>query len=450
MVVRLNEKDAPKIVVTPPGPKSLELMELRKKHVPKAVYNVTPIFVAESKGSLIKDVDGNEYIDFATGISCLNVGHGNPEVVKAVREQLDKYLHLCFHVTPYESYVRLAEKLSTIAPGNLEKKALLVNSGAEAVENAVKISRRYSGRPTIVTFEYAFHGRTRLAMSLTGSVQPYKYGFGPLDPAVHRTPYAYCYRCSFGLEYPACNMRCVEYIRDTLEIHLSPDEVAAIIFEPIEGEGGFIAPPKEFVQGLRKICDENGILLIDDEVQSGMGRTGRMFAVEHFNVVPDIIALAKSLGGGLPLAAVIGRVNVMDSVHVGGLGGTFGGNPLCCVAGLKAVEVAQQLLGNAEKLGKLLTSRLREMYEKYEIIGNVRGVGLMAGVELVKDRKSKEPAKEERNHILTGCHKNGLIIIGAGSYKNVIRFLPPLNISENLLNKGLDIFENAIKMISAK
>ncbi|MDH5712910.1 MAG: 4-aminobutyrate--2-oxoglutarate transaminase [Candidatus Bathyarchaeota archaeon] len=446
----MNEKDAPKIVVTPPGPKSLELMELRKKHVPKAVYNVTPIFVAESKGSLIKDVDGNEYIDFATGISCLNVGHGNPEVVKAVREQLDKYLHLCFHVTPYESYVRLAEKLSTIAPGNLEKKALLVNSGAEAVENAVKISRRYSGRPTIVTFEYAFHGRTRLAMSLTGSVQPYKYGFGPLDPAVHRTPYAYCYRCSFGLEYPACNMRCVEYIRDTLEIHLSPDEVAAIIFEPIEGEGGFIAPPKEFVQGLRKICDENGILLIDDEVQSGMGRTGRMFAVEHFNVVPDIIALAKSLGGGLPLAAVIGRVNVMDSVHVGGLGGTFGGNPLCCVAGLKAVEVAQQLLGNAEKLGKLLTSRLREMYEKYEIIGNVRGVGLMAGVELVKDRKSKEPAKEERNHILTGCHKNGLIIIGAGPYKNVIRFLPPLNISENLLNKGLDIFENAIRTNPAK
>jgi len=450
MVVRLNEKDAPKIVVTPPGPKSLELMELRKKHVPKAVYNVTPIFVAESKGSLIKDVDGNEYIDFATGISCLNVGHGNPEVVKAVREQLDKYLHLCFHVTPYESYVRLAEKLSTIAPGNFEKKAMLVNSGAEAVENAVKISRRYSGRPTIVTFEYAFHGRTRLAMSLTGSVQPYKYGFGPLDPAVHRTPYAYCYRCSFGLEYPACNMRCVEYIRDTLEIHLSPDEVAAIIFEPIEGEGGFIAPPKEFVQGLRKICDENGILLIDDEVQSGMGRTGRMFAVEHFNVVPDIIALAKSLGGGLPLAAVIGRVNVMDSVHVGGLGGTFGGNPLCCVAGLKAVEVAQQLLGNAEKLGKLLTSRLREMYEKYEIIGNVRGVGLMAGVELVKDRKSKEPAKEERNHILTGCHKNGLIIIGAGPYKNVIRFLPPLNISENLLNKGLDIFENAIRTNPAK
>ncbi len=448
--MKLTVKDIPKIVVAPPGPKSLELMELLKKYVPKAVYNVTPIFAAESEGALIKDVDGNEYIDFATGIACLNVGHRNPEVVKAVREQLEKYLHLCFHVTPYESYVRLAEKLGSIAPGKIEKKVMLVNSGAEAVENAVKIARKYSGRSTIVTFEYAFHGRTRLAMSLTGSVHPYKYGFGPLDQAVHRTPYAYCYRCSFGLEYPACNMRCLEYIRDTFEIHLSPDEVAAIIFEPIEGEGGFIVPPKEFPEGLRKICNENGIMLIDDEVQSGMGRTGRMFAVEHFNVVPDIITMAKSLGGGLPLAAVIGKGEVMDSVHIGGLGGTFGGNPLSCVAGLKAVEVAQQLLGNAEKLGKLLMSRLREMSGKYEIFGNVRGVGLMAGVELVKNRKSKEPAKEERNHVLAECHKNGLIIIGAGPHKNVIRFLPPLNISENLLNRGLDIFEHAIKTISAK
>ena len=446
----MTAKNLPKIVVSPPGSNSLKLMRLRDKYVPKAVYNVTPIFAAESEGALIKDVDGNEYLDFATGISCLNVGHKNPEVMKAIRGQLEKYLHLCFHVTPYEPYVRLAEKLTTIAPGNFEKKAMLVNSGAEAVENAVKISRRYTGRPIIVTFEYAFHGRTRLAMSLTGSVHPYKYGFGPLDPAVHRTPYAYCYRCAFGLEYPACNMRCVEYIRDTFEIHLSPDEVAAVIFEPIEGEGGFIAPPKEFVEGIRRICDENSIQLIDDEVQSGMGRTGRMLAVEHYNVVPDIVTLAKSLGGGLPLAAVTGRADIMDSVHVGGLGGTFGGNPLCCVAGLKAVEVIQQLLGNAEELGKLLIGRLQEMYAKYEIIGNVRGLGLMVAVELVKDRKSKEPAKEERNSILSECHKNGLVIIGAGPHKNVIRFLPPLNISENLLNRGLDIFENAIKTVSAK
>jgi 4-aminobutyrate aminotransferase/(S)-3-amino-2-methylpropionate transaminase len=245
-------------------------------------------------------------------------------------------------------------------------------------------------------------------------------------------------------------MRCVEYIRDTFAVHLSPDDVAAIIVEPIQGEGGFIVPPKEFLQGLRKVCDENKILLIADEIQSGMGRTGKMFAVEHYKVVPGIITMAKSLGGGLPLAAVIGRKDVMDSVHIGGLGGTFGRNPLSCVAGLKTVEICQQLLGNAEKLGKFLMSRLKEMYEKYKIIGDVRGLGLMVGVELVKDRKTKEPAKEEKNRVLTECHKNGLVIIGCGAHKNVIRFLPPLNISEKSLNKGLDIFENAIKNVSAR
>jgi 4-aminobutyrate aminotransferase/(S)-3-amino-2-methylpropionate transaminase len=443
-------RDAPKIVVAPPGPKSRELMELLGKYVPKAVYNVTPIFAAESEGAIIKDVDGNDYIDFATGISCLNIGHRNPEVTKAIEEQMDKYLHLCFHVTPYEPYVRVAEKLANIAPGSFEKKVVLVNSGAEAVENAVKVARRYSGKPAIITFDYAFHGRTRLAMSLTGQVNPYKYGFGMLDPAIYRTPYAYCYRCSFGLEFPECNMRCVEYIKNTLSVHISPDEVAAIIVEPIQGEGGFIVPPKEFIQGLRKICDENRILFIDDEVQSGMGRTGKMFAIEHNNVVPDIITMAKSLGGGLPLAAAISRADVIDSVHVGGLGGTFGGNPLSCVAALKTVEIVQQLLGDVQKLGAVLMNRLREMYNKYEIIGDVRGMGLMAGVELVKDRKTKGPAKEARDRVISECHKNGLIVIGAGAYHNVIRFLPPLNISEDLFNKGLDIFEGAIKAVSTK
>ena len=442
--------EIPKIVVTPPGPKSVELMKLREKYVPKAVYNVTPIFVAESERALIKDVDGNEYIDFATGISCLNVGHRDPEVMKAIQEQTEKYLHLCFHITPYEPYVRLAEKLTKLAPGRFNKKVVLVNSGAEAVENAVKVARRYTGKPTIVTFEYAFHGRTRLAMSLTGSVHPYKYGFGPLDLAVHRTPYAYCYRCSFGLEYPACNMRCVEYIRDTFAVHLSPEDVAAIIVEPIQGEGGFIVPPKEFLPGLRKICDENSILLIADEVQSGMGRTGKMFAVEQFKVIPEMIAMAKSLGGGLPIAATIGREEIMDSVQVGGLGGTFGGNPLSCVAALKTVDLVQRLLKNAEKLGEKLIRRIREMQKKYEVIGDVRGVGLMAALELVTDRKTKKPAKEERNQLLNECYKNGLIIIGAGAYKNVIRFLPPINISEELLNKGLDKIENAMKNVIAK
>jgi 4-aminobutyrate aminotransferase/(S)-3-amino-2-methylpropionate transaminase len=442
-MVRMNMNS--QIAVIPTGLKSKELAVLRDRYVPKAVYNITQIFVAESEGAIIRDVDGNEYIDFATGISCLNIGHRNPEVIEAIREQLNKYLHLCFHVTPYEPYIRVAEKLANMAPGSFDKKVVLVNSGAESVENAVKVARRYSGKPAIITFEYAFHGRTRLAMSLTGQVNPYKYGFGTLDSAVYRMPYAYCYRCSFGLEYPACNMRCVEYIKNTLSVHISPDEVAAIIAEPVQGEGGFIVPPKEFIQGLRKICDENNILFIADEVQSGMGRTGKMFAVEHSNVVPDIIAMAKSLGGGLPLAATISRANVIDTVQVGGLGGTFGGNPLSCVAALKTIEIVQGLLDNVPKLGSLLMGRLREMQEKYEAIGDVRGIGLMVGVELIKDRKTKEPAKDLRDKVLSECHKNGLIIIGAGAYHNIIRFLPPLNISEELLNKGLDIFENAIK-----
>jgi 4-aminobutyrate aminotransferase/(S)-3-amino-2-methylpropionate transaminase len=448
-VVELAKVKAPNMTCEPPGRKSRELAKLRDKYVPKAVHNNTPIFVASSEGAVIRDVDGNEYLDFATGISCLNMGHRNPKVVKAVKQQLEKYLHLCFHVTPYEPYLRLAEKLAKIAPGNFGKKVVLVNSGAEAVENAVKVARRYTERSTIVTFEYAFHGRTRLAMSLTGSVQPYKFHFGPLDPSVHRMPYAYCYRCPFGLECPECGTRCLEYIRNTFAIHLSPDEVAAMIFEPIEGEGGFIVPPKEFVRGLRRICDENKILLIDDEVQSGMGRTGKMFAVEHNNVVPDIVSMAKSLGGGLPIGAVIGRADMMDSVQAGGLGGTFGGNPLSCVAGLEAIKLSEQMLGDSKKLGKLVIDRLKEMYKKYEIIGDVRGVGLMSGIELVKDRRTKEPAVKEREEILTNCYKKGLIIIGAGAYKNVIRFLPPLMISTELLDKGLDIFESAIKNVGS-
>ncbi|MEM2780900.1 MAG: 4-aminobutyrate--2-oxoglutarate transaminase, partial [Candidatus Bathyarchaeia archaeon] len=435
----------PEIVITPPGPNSKRLAVLREKYVPKAVYSVTPIFVAESEGAIITDVDGNKYIDFATGISCLNIGHRHPEVIKAIEKQMMKHLHLCFHVTPYEPYIKVAEKLANIAPGSFDKKVVLVNSGAEAVENAVKVARRYSGKPSVITFEYAFHGRTRLAMSLTGQVNPYKYGFGTMDPFIYRMPYAYCYRCSFGHEYPTCNMRCLEYIKNTLSVHISPDEVAAIIVEPVQGEGGFIVPPKEFIQGLRKICDENHLLFIADEVQSGMGRIGKMFAVEHSGVAPDIIAMAKSLGGGLPLAATIGRADVMDSVQVGGLGGTFGGNPLSCVAALKTIEIVQSLLDNVPKLGSVLMGRLREMQDKYEVMGDVRGLGLMVGVELVKDRKTKEPAKELRDNIISECYKNGLIIMGAGAYHNVIRFLPPLNISEELLNKGLDIFERAVK-----
>jgi 4-aminobutyrate aminotransferase/(S)-3-amino-2-methylpropionate transaminase len=434
--------------VTPPGPKSIGLMKLQDKFVPKAVFHTIPVFVAESEGALVKDVDGNVYVDFASGISCLNTGHRNPEIVRAINEQTGRYLHLCMHVTPYEPYLRLAEKLGEIAPGKTHKKTVFTNSGAEAVENAVKIARKYTGKATIIVFENAFHGRTRLAMSLTSSVEPYKHGFGPQDPALHRTPYAYCYRCAFGLEHPQCRLGCIEYLRDALDTRLSPDDVAAILVEPIQAEGGFIIPPKDFIKELGKISKANDSLLIDDEVQSGMGRTGRMFAIEHFSVKPDIIAMAKSLGGGLPLGATVARADIMDSVQVGGLGGTFGGNPLSCVAGLKAIDITQRLLEETTMLGETLRNRLVEIYEQYEIIGDVRSIGLMAGVELVKSRETKQPAKDEEKRIIKYCHEHGLIIMSAGVYKNVVRFLPPLNISETLLTKGLDIFEDALRAVN--
>lgn len=427
--------------------KSEELAALQREYVPQAVYNVTSIYVQSCQNSFVKDLEGRNYIDFASGIACINTGHRNPEVIQAIREQVDKYLHVCFHVTPYEPYIRLAQKLSNMAPGNFKKNAFFVNSGAEAVENAVKIAR-YSGKPTVICFENAFHGRTNFCMSITGSVHPYKYRFTTRDPSIHRIPYAYCYRCSFKLEYPTCNMHCVEYIRNTLDVHLSPDETSSIIVEPIQGEGGFIVPPKEFIQGLRNVCDDYGILLIADEVQSGIGRTGKMFAIEHYNVVPDIITLAKALGGGLPLGGVIGRRDLMNNIHVGGLGGTFGGNPLSCVAALKSLEIIERdLINRVDSLSKYLMQRLNEIADKYDVIGDVRGIGLMVGVELVEDKKTKKPAKQARNQILSDCHKNGLLIIGAGSYKNVIRFLPPLSISEALLKNGLDIFEDSIKKL---
>lgn len=444
----MSEEREREIHVMPPGPNSRKLMRLREKYVPNAVAFAVPIFVSAAQGATITDVDGNTYVDFATGISCLNIGHRNHEVIEEIRTQLEKYLHLCYHVTPYEPYVRLAQKLATIAPGNFKKKVVLVNSGAEAVENAIKVARRHTAKNTIIAFEHAFHGRTRLGMSLTGSIHPYKYGFGPQDPGIHRFPYAYCYRCPFGLESQNCGTRCVEYIEDGLAVHLSPDDVAAMIVEPVQGEGGFIVPPREFMKGLEKICKKNGILLVADEVQSGMGRVGTMFATEHFKVIPDIIAMAKSLGGGLPIGAAIGRADIMDSVQFGGLGGTFGGNPLACVAALKTIAITKKFLNNTKKLSSILQNRLDEISENNELIGDVRGIGLMFAVELVRDRKTKEPAKEERDAVLQECYRNGLVILGAGAYKNVIRFLPPLNLNKTSMNKGLDIFENALTKVS--
>ncbi|TFG10174.1 aspartate aminotransferase family protein [Candidatus Thorarchaeota archaeon] len=427
-----------------PGTKSSELMKTAEKYVPKAVYTVTPLFVANAEGSVIEDVDGNRFIDFATGIASLNVGHRHPKVIEAISNQLDKYLHVCYHVTPYEPYVRLSEKLATAAPGQFEKKVVLLNSGAEAVENALKIAMKHTGRPKVIAFQNAFHGRTRAALGVTGNVKPYKHGFFPLETGVHRVPYAYCYRCSFGQSYPDCGMRCLQYLRERLEVSIAPDSVAAIIAEPVIGEGGFIVPPKEFLTGLREICDEHQILFIADEIQSGMGRTGRIFAIEHYDVVPDLITVAKSLGGGLPISGVVGKAEYLDSVHVGGLGGTFIGNPLSCVAGLAAMDAIHDSLEHGNMLAEILASRMDEWYEKYEVVGDVRGLGLMRAVELVKDRTTKEPAKEETARLLKMCHEKGLILLSTGPYKNVIRFLPAINMDEDLFEKALQVFESCL------
>ncbi|MBS3794799.1 MAG: aspartate aminotransferase family protein [Candidatus Thorarchaeota archaeon] len=443
-----SDKNIPNMVTDLPGEKSAEFVKMAEKYVPKGLYTVTPAFISESRGAIIEDLDGNRYIDFATGIASLNVGHRPPKVMEAIQKQLDKYLHACYHVTPYAPYVEMAKQLVELAPGDFSKKALFLNSGAEAVENAVKIAINHTQRPRIIAFGYAFHGRTRLAMGLTASVQPYKKGFGVLDRNIFRTPYAYCYRCPFGCEYPDCGLQCLKFLEDNLELHVSPSQIAAMMVEPIQGEGGFVVPPEGFLSGLRRICDEHNIVMIADEIQTGLGRAGKMFAIDHFDVVPDVITLAKTLGGGLPLSAVISKTDIVESVHEGGLGTTFGGNPVSLVAGMETVKIAQENLDHANEMGEVIQKRFDEWYDKYEFIGDTRGLGMMRAIELVKDRSSKEPAKGLRSEILAECHKNGLIVIGAGPHKNVIRFLPAINIDEEILDKGLDIIEDALQEVS--
>jgi 4-aminobutyrate aminotransferase / (S)-3-amino-2-methylpropionate transaminase / 5-aminovalerate transaminase len=435
-----------------PGVKSAELLKIRAQYVPRGVFQIAPIFIEKGKGAIVEDADGHEYIDFSAGISTLSIGHSNEEVIEAIKEQTGKHLHTCFHVLMYESYIRLARKLAEITPGSFEKQVLLANSGAEAVENAVKIARRYTGKRGIIAFENAFHGRTAMAMGLTSQVKYYKYGFGPFDPGIQRFPYAYSYRAPFGVAPDKYADYCVQKIEDSFRTHTPAEETAAIIVEPVLGEGGFVAPPAEFIKGLRHICDKYKILLIADEVQSGMGRTGKMWAIEHYGIVPDILLSAKGLGGGLVISAVIGRKEVMDSVDVGGIGGTFGGNPLSCVAALKTIEVIENhgLLARADYLGRMTTDRLNKMKLKYNLIGDVRGLGCMIGVELVRDRITKEPASEETGKIQKKCIERGLLIMSCGALHNVFRLMFPLVITDNDLETGLNIFEDSLKEVSGK
>jgi 4-aminobutyrate aminotransferase/(S)-3-amino-2-methylpropionate transaminase len=432
-----------------PGPKSVALGERRAVAVPRGLSHGTPIYLAKADGAVLEDVDGNRYIDFAGGIGCLNTGHRAPGVVRAIQRQLEKFLHVCVQVTAYESYVRLAERLNHATPGNFPKKTLLVNTGAEAVENAVKIARAATGRPGIIAFEDAFHGRTMMALSLTSKTHPYKAGFHPFPGEVYRIPYAYCYRCSYSLKYPSCDLYCARHLEDTFKRVVASEGVAAVIAEPVLGEGGFVAPPKDFFRTLIDICHKHGVLFIADEVQTGFGRTGALFASERYGIEPDILVTAKSIGGGLPLAAITGRAEVMDAPGVGGLGGTFAGNPLACEAALAVLDMFEQqdLNARANELGDHFQKRAREWQKRWPIIGDLRGLGAMHAIELVQSQDTREPAAQETKQITRHCYEHGLITISAGSYGNIIRLLMPLVITDAQMDEGLDVLESALKTV---
>jgi 4-aminobutyrate aminotransferase/(S)-3-amino-2-methylpropionate transaminase len=426
------------------------LAELRAKFVPQGPFNVTPYFVEKAKGAMVYDVDGRELIDFAGGIGVMNVGHSHPKVVAAIKDQADKFTHTCFHIVMYEPYLKLAERLCDLTPGSFPKMALFANSGAEAVENSIKVARHYTKRPAIICFENGFHGRTYMAMTLTSKVKPYKFGFGPFMSDVYRMPCAYCYRCSFGLTYPACGVYCADSLKDFFISHVAGESTAALIVEPIMGEGGFITPPPEYFSKLIKICQTYGIVFIADEIQTGMGRTGKMFAMEHWGIEPDLLLTAKSMAAGMPLSAVVGRTEMMNEPQVGGLGGTYGGNPICCRAALAVLDIFEEekLLEKAQALGRKLRQRFESFQTRFEIIGDVRGIGSMLALELVKDRVTKEPAADEAKALVKFCYERGLVILSCGNFSNVIRTLMPLVITDEQLERGLAIMEEGLATFS--
>ena len=437
-----------KVVTEIPGPKSREWFARRAAAIPQGISAIHPIVTARAEGAIIEDVDGNRFIDFATGISVLNVGHTAPEVVAAIQKQVELDTHTCFHVTANEPYIELAEQLNSLVPGDHVTKTMFANSGAEAVENAVKIARKATGRSAVVTFDHAFHGRTLLAMSLTAKVMPYKQGFGPFAPEIFRLPFAYPYRCPCGGQTPdECAQACLAYAREEIHKHIGEENIATVILEPIQGEGGFIVPAPGFVKGIADLCAQAGIVFIADEIQSGMGRAGRWFAIEDEGVVPDMVLTAKSMGGGMPISAVTGRAELMDASHVGGLGGTFGGNPVAAAAALAVIEKIERedLLGASRNVGQTVMRRFGEMAERHQIIGDVRGRGAMCAMELVSDRATKEPVEAAAMSAITrACLEDGVIVITAGTYGNVLRLLPPLNIEPGLLQDGLEVLDRAI------
>src|SRR5579864_4730965 len=431
-----------------PGPKSQELMRRRNAAVARGVAHATPIFAARAEGAMLEDVDGNRHLDFAGGIGCVNVGHRAPRVLAAVRGQLDAFLHTCFSVAPYEKYIELAEKLNSLTPGNFPKKTILVNSGAEAIENSVKIARSYTHRSAVICFEDAFHGRTLLTMSLTSKTHPYKAGFQPFASDIYRIPYAYPYRSLAG----TTSAEFAHHLEDAFKRSVAPESVAAVIAEPVLGEGGFVTPPRDYFKLLQNICRKHAILFIADEIQSGFARTGKWFASEHFGIEPDLITTAKSLGGGMPIAAVTGRAEIMDAPGPGSLGGTYCGHPLSCAAALAAIETIEKdgLLARSTAIGEHFEKRARGWQKKWPLVGDVRGLGGMCAIELVRNAETREPADSETKEIAKYCYEHGLIMITAGTFNNVIRILVPLVVTDEQLNEGLDVIEAALATVAER
>ncbi|MDQ6643105.1 MAG: 4-aminobutyrate--2-oxoglutarate transaminase [Chloroflexota bacterium] len=431
-----------------PGAESRKLMARRQEFVARGVSSTMNVFAAKADGAIIEDVDGNRYIDFAGGIGVMNIGHTRPEVTKAIAEQAANFTHTCFSVMMYESYIALAERIVKLAPGDFAKKAIFFNSGAEAVENAVKIARYATGRPAIITFDNAYHGRTLMTMTMTAKVNPYKYRFGPYATEVYRAPFPYPYRMNMSPQ--DASAYCIQELERMFIGEVAPDQVAAIVIEPVQGEGGFMVAPPGFLKALKAICEKHGILFVADEIQSGFCRTGQMFAVEHDQVAPDIMIIAKSMGAGMPISGVVGRADIMDAPPPGTLGGTYSGNPVACAAALAVLDLYEKedLAARSREIGRAVTERFLKLQEKFSLVGDVRGQGGMVAMELVKDRRTKEPDSQSTSDILAAAHQRGLVLIKAGMYDNVLRVLVPLCVTDEQLQQGLAIFENAFTSVA--
>jgi 4-aminobutyrate aminotransferase/(S)-3-amino-2-methylpropionate transaminase len=427
------------LVTDIPGPRSREILARKERIVAAPMTVQAPIIVDSGRGAVITDVDGNQLLDFTGGIGCLAVGHAHPHVVEAVQEQASRFLHTDFAVVPYEIYLTVAERLVAAAPFAGPARAAFFNSGAEAVENAIKIARLATGRPAVIAFEGGFHGRTLLALTMTSKANPYKAGLGPFAPAVYHLPFAQDYRGPSSAEALATLER-------MLVTQVPPEEVAAMVVEPIQGEGGFVPAPEEFLHGLRRVCDEYGIVFVADEVQTGFGRTGAMFAIEHYGIEPDLIVVAKALASGLPLSGVLGKAELMDAPHAGAIGGTYSGNPVALAAANAVLDVieSENLIERAKALGEVLLERMNAWQSRFDAIGDVRGRGAMLAIELVRDRESKMPAPELASRVIEEALQRGLLLLKAGLYSNCVRVLTPLVITDDELTEALDVWEAAL------